>query len=76
LVVLVVVFVVVVIADFVMYFNSHFMNYICSVSVIDPLAVDAAYKMNNWIITIIIIIIIVVVFQRGINLFCHDVGDW
>jgi hypothetical protein len=47
-VVLVVVFVVVVvIADFVMYFKSHFMNYICSVSVIGLLAVDTAHKINS-----------------------------
>jgi hypothetical protein len=47
-VVLVVVFVVVVIADFLMYFNSYFM-YICAVSVIGLLAVAAAHKINNLI---------------------------
>jgi hypothetical protein len=46
-VILVVVFVVVVTADFVLYFNSHFMYYICAVSVIGPLAVDAVHKINN-----------------------------
>jgi hypothetical protein len=37
---------VVVTADVVMYFNSHFMCYICAVSVIGLLAVDAAHKIN------------------------------
>jgi hypothetical protein len=47
-VVLVVVFVVVVvIVDFRMYFNSHFMYYICAVSVIGLLPVDAAHKINS-----------------------------
>jgi hypothetical protein len=46
-VVLVVFVVVVVIADFVCIFNSHFMYYICAVSVIGLLAVDAAHKINN-----------------------------